>query len=113
MSYCGYDEGMPRKQRVTVTVDAELVAAGNRAVEAGEAGSLSGWVSTALAEKVDRDRRLALLRAAIADYEREFGEITPEEIAAQRRADRENAVVVRPRQPRRTAPARGRKAATA
>lgn len=86
-----------RKQRLTVTVDPELVEAGQRAVDSGRADSLSGWVSAALAEQAQRDQMLALLRAAIADYEKEFGEITPEEIASQRRADRENAVVIRGR----------------
>jgi hypothetical protein len=86
-----------RKQRLTITVDPELVEAGNRAVAEGAADSLSGWVSSALAEKMGRDQRLAHLRAAIADYEREFGEITADEIAAQQRADREGAVVVRGR----------------
>ena len=55
-----------RKQRLTVTVDPELVEAGNRAVEAGEADSLSGWVSTAMSEKARRDEKLGHLRAAIA-----------------------------------------------
>jgi hypothetical protein len=86
-----------RKKRLTVTVDPELVEAGHRAVAGGDADSLSGWVSRALSEKVHRDRRLEHLRAAIADYEAEFGEITPAEITTQRRADRENAVVVRGR----------------
>jgi hypothetical protein len=80
-----------------VTVDPELVEAGNRAVATGGAKSLSGWVSMALADKIRRDEKLEHLRAAIADYEAEFGEITAEEIAAQRRADREDAVVVRRR----------------
>ncbi|MGH9189496.1 MAG: hypothetical protein ACRD0Q_05635 [Acidimicrobiales bacterium] len=78
-----------------MTVDPELVEAGNRAVATGNADSLSGWVSGALAEQVRRDRKLEHLRAAVADYEAEFGEITAEEIAAHRRIDRENAVVVR------------------
>jgi len=91
-----------------VTVDPELVEACNRAVAAGEAGSLSGWVSAAMSEKAHRDEKLALLRAAIADYETQFGEITGGELAAQRRADRADAVVVRGRpshrgQPRRAA----------
>lgn len=86
-----------RKQRLTVTVDPELVEAGNRAVAAGDAHSLSGWVSGALAEQVRRDQKLERLRAAIAGYEAEFGEITAEETAAHRRADRENAAVVRGR----------------
>ncbi|HEX9968752.1 MAG TPA: hypothetical protein VGB03_01335 [Acidimicrobiales bacterium] len=78
-----------------MTVDPELIEAGQRAVESGQAESVSGWVSAALEEKVRRDRKLALLAAAVADYENEFGEIGAEEIAAQRRADREDAVVVR------------------
>lgn len=100
-----------RKRRLTVTVDPDLVEAGNRAVAEGNAQSLSGWVSTALAEKVRRDEHLAHLRAAIGDYEAEFGEITLDEIAAQRRADREDAIVVRGR--RTTAKTRTRKARSA
>jgi hypothetical protein len=85
----------PRKQRLTVTVDPELVDAGNRAVANGEADSLSAWVSSALTDKARKDQQLERLRAAIAHYETEFGAITAEEIATQRRADREDAVVVR------------------
>ena len=86
-----------RKRRLTVTVDPDLVEAGNRAVTSGAAGSLSAWVSTALAEQARRDEQLARLHDAIADYEAEFGEITPEEIASTRRSDREDAMVVRGR----------------
>jgi hypothetical protein len=97
-SYVCYNESMTRrKQRLTVTVDPDLIEAGNRAVSAGEADSLSGWVNAALSEKADRDRKLQSLSAAIADYEAEFGNITAEEIVAQRRVDREAAVVVRGR----------------
>lgn len=99
---------MTIKKRLTVTVDPELVAAAQRAVESGSADSVSGWVSAALAEKLERDRKLADLAAAVADYEREFGEITDAEMAAQARLDREQATVVRgPRRPT------ARKAATA
>ena len=83
------------KRRLTVTVDPELVEAGRRAVETGQADSVSAWVSAALEDKIRRDRKLELLAAALADYEREFGEITAAEIAAQQRADRAQAVVVR------------------
>lgn len=85
------------KQRLTVTVDPELVRAGNQAVAAGISPSLSAWVSAALAERSARDRQLLALAEAIAEYEAEHGEINPEEMAAQERADRENAVVVRGR----------------
>ena len=94
-----------------MTVDPELVEAGNRAVAEGNADSLSGWVSSALSEKMRRDEQLAHLRAAIEDYEGEFGEITTEEIAAQQRADREDALVVRGR--RRGADTRSRKTRSA
>jgi len=82
---------------MTVTVDPELVEAASRAVADGRADSVSGWVSAALSEKVERDRKLAHLRAAIGDYEADFGEITAEEMVAQSRADREAAVIVRGR----------------
>jgi len=84
-----------KKHRLTVTVDHALFEAGQQAVEAGEAESVSGWVSAALEEKVRRDRQLRLLSLAISDFESEFGEITAEEIAAQQRIDRERATVVR------------------
>jgi len=84
-----------KKGRLTITVDPHLIEAGQRAVESGLADSVSGWVSAALEDKVRRDRTLALLAAAVADYEDEFGEITAEEILAQQRADREDATVVR------------------
>ena len=84
-----------RKSRLTVTVDPELVEAGNRAVASGSVGSLSAWVSGALADRVQRDRQLAHLHEAIAEYEAEFGEISAEEITRQQRSDRHDAVVVR------------------
>ena len=84
---------------MTVTVDPELLEAANRAVAAGEAESLSGWVSAALADKLTRDRKLADLQKAVEAYEAEFGTITPEEMAAQGRTDRAGAVVVRGRRP--------------
>jgi hypothetical protein len=84
-----------KKHRLTVTVDSELIEAGRRAVESGQAESVSGWVSAALEEKIRRDRQLALLATAVADYEEEFGQITADEIATQRKADRQGATVVR------------------
>lgn len=84
-----------RKERLTVTVDPSLVEAGNEAVAAGRADSLSGWVNLALAERAAKERRLKAMDAAIAAYESEFGVITDEELAARERADREAAIVVR------------------
>jgi hypothetical protein len=92
-----------RKERLTVTVDPELVEAGAQAVAAGHAESLSAWVNLALAERAAKERRLRAMDEAIAAYEAEFGEIRPEELAARARADREAARVIRgPRRARRS-----------
>lgn len=80
---------------LTATVDQDLIEAGQEVVEAGQAESVSGWVSAALEDKVRRDRKLALLAASIVDYESELGEITSEDIVAQQCADREEAMVGR------------------
>jgi hypothetical protein len=84
-----------RKERLTVTVDRALVEAGNEAVATGRADSLSGWVNLALAERAAKDRRIRALSEAVAAYEAKFGTISDEELAAQARADRHSARVVR------------------
>ena len=84
------------KERLTVTVDSELIEAATQAVTEGRVASLSGWVNLALAERAAKERRLRALADAVAVYEHEFGEITPAELAGQERADRRNAIAVRP-----------------
>jgi hypothetical protein len=84
-----------RKERVTVTVDRDLLDAANAAVASGRASSLSTWINTAMAERADKDRYLRALAAAIADYEAEFGTISEAELIAQEREDRRTAIVIR------------------
>jgi hypothetical protein len=96
------------KERLTVTVDPDLVRAGAQAVAEGRVDSLSGWVNVALAERAAKDRRLRALAAAVSAYEAEFGVMTDEELTTQQRADRTAARVVRGRP---AARARGRRAA--
>jgi hypothetical protein len=90
------------KERLTVTVDSELIEAANQAVTEGRVASLSGWVNLALTERAAKERRLRALAEAVATYEYEFGEITDAELARQDRADRRNAISVRPRKRRKT-----------
>lgn len=78
-----------------MTVDPALVQAGNDAVAAGHAESLSAWVNLALSERAAKERRLRAMAEAIAAYEAEFGAISVEELAAQERTDRQSARVVR------------------
>jgi hypothetical protein len=86
-----------RKERLTVTVDAEVLRAGNEAVAAGRAESLSGWVNLAMAELAMKERRLKAMAEAVALYERDFGVMSEAELVAQERSDRRNAIVVRGR----------------
>jgi Arc/MetJ-type ribon-helix-helix transcriptional regulator len=95
------------KERLTVTVDPDLVHAATEAVAEGRVDSLSAWVNLALADRAAKDRRLRALAGAVREYERKFGRITADEIAAQARADRASARVVRgprtsPAKPRRS-----------
>jgi len=99
---------MARKERMTVTVDAELIEAGNRAVRTGRADSLSSWVNDALAERDQRERRLRGMAEAVAAYERLHGAITEEEMIAQERADQKAAIVIRGRRGRIPGPRRSR-----
>ena len=88
------------KERLTVTIDSHLIEAANKAVSEGRAESLSGWVNVALAERAAKERRLRALAEAIQAFENEFGEISAAEVAAQERADRNRAHVIRGRRPR-------------
>ena len=83
------------KARLTVTVDRELLRAGEEAVRAGRAASLSSWVNSAMGERAARDRRLRMMAEAVAAYEAEHGAISDLEMAMQERADRGSALVVR------------------
>ena len=90
-----YAISMTAKNRLSVTIDADLIAAGQAAVAAGEAESVSAWVNEALRLKAEQDRRLRALDQFIAAYEAEHGEITDEEMDAAVRSMRERAIVVR------------------
>ncbi len=83
------------KRRVTLTIDADLLDEARAAVNDGDASSVSAWVNQAMADKSENRRRLKALGEAIADYEAEFGKITPEEVAEQRRLDEIAAEQVR------------------
>ena len=86
---------MSSKQRLSASVDAELVAVAQEAVAQGQAESMSAWVNDALRLKADHDRRLRALDDFLAAYEAEHGEITEEEMREAARSARGRAVVVR------------------
>jgi Arc/MetJ-type ribon-helix-helix transcriptional regulator len=86
---------MSAKQRLSASVDAELVAVAQEAVAGGQAESVSAWVNDALRLKADQDRRLRALDDFLAVYETAHGEITEEEMRDAARRARSRAVVVR------------------
>jgi Arc/MetJ-type ribon-helix-helix transcriptional regulator len=104
---------MNSKQRLSASVDVELVAVAQEAVAAGQAESVSAWVNDALRLKADHDRRLRALDDFLAAYEAEHGEITQDEMREAARSARSRAVVVRgkPQPQRKAAARRGRGAA--
>lgn len=86
---------MTFKQRLSASVDSDLVEAGQAAVAAGEAGSLSAWVNEALRRQAEHDRRLRALDEFLAAFETEHGEITDDEIAEVSRRTSARSVIVR------------------
>jgi Arc/MetJ-type ribon-helix-helix transcriptional regulator len=100
---------MSGKQRLSASVDADLMAVAQDAVAAGRAGSMSAWVNDALRLKADQDRRLQSLDEFLAAFESEHGPITEQEMEEAARAARGRAVVIRdtPEPKRGTARRRG------
>ena len=92
---------MTKKQRLSASVDADLVAAAQAAVAAGRAENVSAWVNEALREHAAHDQRLAAMAEAISAYEAEFGKLTAEDIEAAERWMRETAITVRGKSGRR------------
>ena len=86
---------MSAKERLSASVDADLVAVAQEAVAAGQAESVSAWVNEALRLKVAHDRRLRALDEFVAAFETEHGEITEAEMSEAARRARGRAVVVR------------------
>jgi Arc/MetJ-type ribon-helix-helix transcriptional regulator len=86
---------MSSKQRLSASVDPELVAAAHAAVAAGRAESVSAWVSEALRRQLEHEQRLSALADYLAAYEAEHGEITEDEMRAAARDAESRAVVVR------------------
>ena len=83
------------KRRLSASVDAELVAAAERAVAHGRAENVSAWVNAALRRQVEHDERMTALGAFVDDYEERYGAISPSEMAAAKRRARGRAVVIR------------------
>lgn len=98
---------MTGKQRLSASVDAELLHLAQDAVEAGRAESVSAWVNDALRLKADHERRMEALDSFLAAYEAEHGVITEAEMDEAARRARGRATVVRSQTTERRTPGRG------
>ena len=83
---------MSTKERLSASVDSELIRAAEKAVKRGLASSVSAWVNDALQLKLAHERRLESLAAFVTAYEEEHGEISSEEIRLATRRARSRAV---------------------
>ena len=86
---------MNNKQRLSVSVDADLIRAAEEAVKKRRSDSISAWVNEALRSKLEHERRLHALTNFIEVYESEHGEITPDDMRLAARRARANAITVR------------------
>jgi hypothetical protein len=86
---------MSSKQRLSASVDAEVLAAAQKAVAAGRAANISTWVNEALHRQAEHERRMAALDEFLASYEKEHGPISDQEIRDASRRARARALVVR------------------
>jgi Arc/MetJ-type ribon-helix-helix transcriptional regulator len=88
---------MSSKQRLSASVDAELLSHAHTAVAEGRAESVSAWVNHALQLKAEHDRRLRAIDDFLEAFEAEHGEITESDMREAARQARARAVVVRGR----------------
>jgi hypothetical protein len=86
---------MTSRERLSATVEVELLEAGRQAVADGRADSLSAWVNDALRRHAAHDQRMKALDDFLEGYEAEHGVITESEIVAATRRARSRATVVR------------------
>ena len=98
---------MSNKQRLSASVDADLLQVAQAAVDEGRAGSISAWVNDALRLKAEHDRRMQALDAFLSTYEAEHGAITDAEIDEAVHRARSRATVVRSAPAKRTKARRG------
>src|SRR2546423_12231376 len=86
---------MNTKERLSASVDSVLIREAEKAVKRGFASSVSAWENEALELKLPQERKLESLAAFVSAYEKEHGEISPEEIRLATRRVRSKAVTVR------------------
>jgi len=88
---------MTRRERLSATVEGDLLDAGRQAVADGRADSLSAGVNDALRRQAEHDQRMTALDEFLTQYEAAHGEITAAEIQEATRTTQRRGVVAQPR----------------
>lgn len=82
---------MKNKDRLSASIDADLLAAVEVAAAQGRGTTVSAWVGDAIRLKLEHDQRLNALAALVAGYEAEHGEISDAEMMLATRRARQRA----------------------
>jgi Arc/MetJ-type ribon-helix-helix transcriptional regulator len=85
---------MTTRQRLSASIDPDLLLQATEAVSRGDAPNLSAWVNDAIRLKLEHDRRMAALDELIAAHEKRHGVISAREVAEASRWARARAVTV-------------------
>lgn len=89
---------MNERERLSATIESDVMAAARQAVAEGRAASVSAWVNDAMRRHADHERRLRALDAFVQDYEQAHGVITEGEMDAAAHRLRGRAVPIRDQQ---------------
>jgi Arc/MetJ-type ribon-helix-helix transcriptional regulator len=84
------------KERLSASVDPELILAARRAVQEGSAESVSAWVNEALRRMALEDERHRAFDVFLSEFEADNGAITDHDIAAAERWAAERVIRVHP-----------------
>ena len=98
---------MKPKERLSASVDADLIRAAEAAAKRGQVPTVSAWVNDALRLKLEHDLRSRALASFIEEFEAEHGVITQDEMDRAVRTARHRAISVRTIEPPRRRRRRG------
>jgi Arc/MetJ-type ribon-helix-helix transcriptional regulator len=85
------------KQRLSATVDAQLIETALRAVAAGRAESVSAWVNEAMRRQADHEARLKAADEVWEQWQAEFGPVSDEELERAHQELMARAIKVEPK----------------
>lgn len=86
---------MSERERLSATVEREVMEAARLAVSEGRASSVSSWVNAAMHREAAHDQRLRSLAAFVEEFEAQHGELTAIEVREAVHRARGQATAVR------------------